>query len=151
MNDHSQSYFFNNEWTSKYEVTFSLFETNSSKISGKSKMDWFFSIAWRNLSANCFGFDGVATTVYNKRYSLCIIVYISKWYLNGEFGLLGGFLILYVIYKIFKNIKKYDILFSFCSFSFLMLTFIRSAGYFNAGYLISVLILIFSDIRSMKK
>jgi hypothetical protein len=71
--------------------------------------------------------------------------------LLGEFGLLGGFLILYVIYKIFKNIKKYDILFSFCSFSFLILTFIRSAGYFNAGYLISVLILIFSDIRSMKK
>ena len=39
---------------------------------------------------------------------------MSKDNLNkllGEFGLLGGFLILYVIYKIFKNIKKYDILF----------------------------------------
>ena len=71
--------------------------------------------------------------------------------LLGEFGLIGAFLIFYVIYKIFKNIKKYDILFSFCSFSFLILTFIRGAGYFNAGYFISILILIFSDIRSMKK
>jgi hypothetical protein len=70
--------------------------------------------------------------------------------LLGEFGLLGAFLILYVIYKIFKNIKKYDILFQFCSFSFLILTFIRAAGYFNAGYLLSILILIFSDIRSVK-
>ena len=46
MNDHSQSYFFNNEWTSKYEVTFSLFETKVPEGQNPEDYFWTYDAVW---------------------------------------------------------------------------------------------------------
>jgi hypothetical protein len=63
--------------------------------------------------------------------------------LLGEFGIGGVFLIFFLLIKIFRGRKNTDYLFLFCSFSFFVMTFIRAAGYFNAGYLLAILILVF--------
>ena len=63
--------------------------------------------------------------------------------LIGEFGILGILLILFLLYKIFKSLNKSDDLFLFCSFLFITSTFLRAAGYFNGGYIFSILVLVF--------
>ncbi len=59
-----------------------------------------------------------------------------------EFGVFFFFSLAYLIRRLNFKINGHNILFYFAISNFLVLTFLRSAGYFNAGYIIAIFIIL---------